>query len=67
MERKNNQIQFTRFNKDTIISVEVNRIDDYKTRTSAYEGHYLHYNTQVKKSTENIKFKKGDFSFNLFF
>ena len=57
---KNNKIEFTRFNNDTIISVEINYISDYKTRTSAYEGHYLHYNTQVKKSTKDIQFRKGD-------
>ncbi|NVJ89109.1 MAG: M14 family metallopeptidase [Flavobacteriaceae bacterium] len=57
---KNNKIEFTRFEKDTTIQVEVNHIKDYKTRPSAYEGHYLHYNTSVTKSTENIVFKKGD-------
>jgi hypothetical protein len=56
---KNNQIQFTRFKKDTIITVEVNHIEAYQTSTSAYEGHYLHYNTSVSKSTEKILFNKG--------
>ena len=57
---KNNQIEFTRFVKDTIIEVEVNHIKDFKTRTNPYEGHYLHYNTTVSKSTEKIKFLAGD-------
>ncbi|MHB0756707.1 M14 family metallopeptidase [Polaribacter sp. M15] len=57
---KNNNIEFTRFKNDTIIEVEVNHIKDYKSRTSPYEGHYLHYNTSVTKTTENIKFLKGD-------
>lgn len=57
---ENNQIQFTRFKKDTTILVEVQHIDAYKTRKTAYEGHYLHYNTSVKKSTKKIIFKKGD-------
>ena len=57
---KNNQIAFTRFEKDTIINVEVNHIADYKTRTAAYEGHYLHYNTSIKKSTQDFQFYKGD-------
>ncbi|QOD62166.1 M14 family metallopeptidase [Polaribacter haliotis] len=55
-----NNIELTYFDKDTIISVEVNHIADYKTRTAAYEGHYLHYNTTVEKSTKEIKFRKGD-------
>ena len=57
---ENNQIQFTRFEKDTTIAVQVNHIDNYQTRNAAYEGHYLHYNTTVKVSTENINFRKGD-------
>ena len=58
---KNNQIEFTRFEKDTTIAVEVNHINDFKTRTSAYEGHYLHYNTSVSTSTEKMNFRKGDY------
>ncbi|TVZ57079.1 zinc carboxypeptidase [Lutibacter sp. Hel_I_33_5] len=56
---ENNNIEFTRIKKDTVITVEVNHIADYKTRKSAYEGHYLHYNTSVTKSKEEIHFKKG--------
>ncbi|TYP97064.1 zinc carboxypeptidase [Tenacibaculum adriaticum] len=57
---KNNNIEFTHFKKDTTLTVEVSHIADYKTKEMAYEGHYLHYNTSVKKSTENVLFKKGD-------
>ena len=57
---KNNQIEFTRFEKDTTITVEVSHVEDYKTRNAAYEGHYLHYSTSVSKSTEDFSFKKGD-------
>jgi hypothetical protein len=38
----------------------VNYIDNYKTRKTPYEGHYVHYNTTVLKSTESITFRKGD-------
>ena len=57
----NNHIEFTRFEKDTTILVEVQHIADFKTQNSPYEGHYLHYNTTVSKKTENFNFKKGDF------
>jgi hypothetical protein len=57
---KNNNIQFSAFNKDTTITVQVNHILEYKTRASAYEGHYLHYNTTVSKSTQEITFRTGD-------
>ena len=55
-----NKIEFTHLKKDTIITVEVSHINDYKTRNAAYEGHYLHYNTTTKKSTKTIRFRKGD-------
>ncbi|WP_298948378.1 M14 family metallopeptidase [uncultured Polaribacter sp.] len=55
-----NKIEFTHLKKDTIITVEVSHINDYKTRNVAYEGHYLHYNTTTKKSTKTIQFRKGD-------
>jgi len=57
---KNNNIQFSTFNKDTTIIVQVNHISDYKTRSAAYEGHYLHYNTTVSKSTKKVAFRTGD-------
>jgi hypothetical protein len=56
----NNHIAFTRFKKDTTITVEVNHIEDYKTRETAYEGHYLHYNTKISKKNREITFKTGD-------
>ena len=56
----NNNIQFTRFKKDTVVQVDVNHILDYKTRTTAYEGHYLHYNTKTVSSIEKVAFRKGD-------
>ena len=57
---KNNNIQFSTFKKDTTITVQVNHILDYMTRSAAYEGHYLHYNTTVSKSTKKITFRTGD-------
>ena len=57
---KQNKITFKRFKNDTTIKVEVNHIDDFKTRNTAYEGHYLHYNTTIKKSSKAIQFRKGD-------
>jgi len=56
---ENNKIEFTRFKNDTLIKVTVNHVGDFKTR-DAYEGHYLHYNTSVISSLEEIQFRKGD-------
>ncbi|WP_165732859.1 M14 family metallopeptidase [Polaribacter sp. 20A6] len=57
---KNNKIEFTRLKNDTIIAVEVNHIAEFETRKTAYEGHYLHYNTTVKRVTQDFQFRKGD-------
>ena len=58
---QNNKIEFTRFEKDTTLTVEVQHIKEFETRKMAYEGHYLHYNTQVVRTkNQQIEFSKGD-------
>lgn len=56
-----NNIEMQPLKKDTIIEVEQYRINDYKTVSEAYEGHYMHYNTTISSSTEKVMFQKGDF------
>ena len=56
-----NKIKLERFDKDTTLTVTAYRIDDYKTRNSAYEGHYLHSNTKVTGTENQITFRKGDY------
>ncbi len=58
---KTNKIEMVPFPRDTVMQVEVYKIQDYETRQNSYEGHYPHYNTQVIKSIENVSFRKGDF------
>jgi hypothetical protein len=58
---KLNHIKMTQFSTDTTITVESYRIRDFKTRTRAYEGHYLHYNTKVSAETISLTFSKGDY------
>lgn len=57
---KSNNIKFSKFKKDTILSVETQHIKDFETVKSPFEGHYLHYNTIVNKSISEIPFAKGD-------
>ena len=57
---KDNNIKFTIFSTDTVLEVDEQHIKDYKTRTSVYESHYLHYNTTVTSSTKTLTFNKGD-------
>ena len=49
------------FEKDTTLSVTSYKIDQYKTRTSAYEGHYSHYNTTVISTPQKLDVRKGDY------
>lgn len=55
-----NNIEYHRFKQDTVVFVEVNHIADFKTVNTPYEGHYLHYETTVSKTTQSVKFNKGD-------
>jgi hypothetical protein len=59
-----NGISYDRAQKDTVITAEVYRIKDYKTFSSAYEGHYPHYNTKVEKEEVQVAIKKNDYIVN---
>ena len=61
---KLNKIKLKRVQKDTIISASIYKIKSYESTKSPYEGHYLHYKTQVKTSIENVKINKGDYIVN---
>jgi hypothetical protein len=58
---KRNRVEMSRFEKDTILEAEVYYIDSYKTLSNCYEGHYLHYDTKVKREIQNVKIYKGDY------
>ena len=55
-----NNIRYTELEKDSSMMVTVYHIDAYNTYTRAYEGHYPHYNTQVRSSTTEVPVKAGD-------
>ena len=60
---KINNCKYSILEKDSLIEVESYKITDFKTGTSAYEGHYNHRNTTVTKTVEKILFIKGDYIF----
>ena len=60
---KSNNCKFKILKKDTLIAVESYKILDFKTGTSAYEGHYNHSNTMVSRTLQKIMFYKGDYLF----
>ncbi|MFV9482925.1 M14 family metallopeptidase [Christiangramia sp. ASW11-125] len=58
---KMNNIKMEPLDRDTLIQVEVYKIEDYDTSKNPYEGHYPHKNTKVSKTVEEVRFRKGDF------
>ncbi len=58
---KANDISFDQLKRDTTFTAEVYHIDAYQTRRNAYEGHYPHYNTKVRREIEQITIAKGGY------
>ncbi|OAD92184.1 hypothetical protein A7A78_09680 [Aequorivita soesokkakensis] len=57
---KLNKIEFSVVKNDSTISAEVYHIKSFETVKSPFEGHYLHYKTEVSKKIENVSIKAGD-------
>ncbi|MFD1096674.1 M14 family metallopeptidase [Salegentibacter chungangensis] len=55
-----NKIKMQPLKQDTTFLVEVYQIEDLKTGDKAFEGHYPHSEVKVSKTTDSIKFRKGD-------
>ncbi|MDP2162034.1 MAG: hypothetical protein Q8K02_16255, partial [Flavobacterium sp.] len=58
---KTNQIEMKPLQQDSLVDVEYYRIVDFKTSTTAYEGHYNHSNTKVSIHKDKMLLKKGDY------
>jgi hypothetical protein len=58
---KLNKVEMYPLQKDTILTVESYKIDNYKTRANPYEGHYQHYNTNITRTMDEVAFNKGDY------
>ena len=56
-----NNIETTRFENDTTLTVKSYKIKNYETRKQAYEGHYSHYEVELDISEEKVTFNKGDY------
>lgn len=57
---KNNKVELQEVNKDTVYVVDYYRIENYKTLPQPFEGHYLHFDTEVSKHKDSIVITKGD-------
>ncbi|WP_338358368.1 M14 family metallopeptidase [Yeosuana marina] len=58
---KLNNIEMKAFEKDTTLSVETYKITSYETVEDPFEGHYMHYNTNVESKTKLTTLAKGDY------
>ena len=58
---KLNQIEMVPIKKDTMIEATVYKIENFQTVQNPYEGHYLHYNTQVSSKKERVNVSAGDY------
>ncbi len=56
-----NQIKMIPLKQDTVIAVEQYRIKDFKTTSSPYEGHYLHFETSLLRESNKVNFRAGDY------
>ncbi|WP_367865094.1 M14 family metallopeptidase [Pedobacter sp. WC2423] len=58
---KLNGVKVQELREDQELAVDVYYIEDYKTASRPYEGHYIHNNVQVSTKKQNLKFYKGDY------
>jgi hypothetical protein len=58
---KLNKVQMKPLAKDTVMEVEVYRIEDYKTSPRPYEMHHLNSDVKVSTSMQKLSFRKGDY------
>jgi len=58
---KVNKVQMRQLKKDTVIEVEVYRIEEYKTAPRQYEMHHINSDVKTSTSVQKISFRKGDY------
>jgi hypothetical protein len=58
---KLNGVKVQELKEDQELAVDVYYIEDYKTASRPYEGHYIHNNVQLFTKKQTLKFYKGDY------
>lgn len=56
-----NNVTLERLTEDMALPVEILYIAEYETTEKPYEGHYLHRDVSVKKTSDTLQFYVGDF------
>ena len=62
---KLNGVNVKQFANDTIMTLDVYHIDDYKSQQGPYEKHHKNYSVKTSVSKQSIKILKGDFMIKL--
>lgn len=55
-----NRVQMQKLPADTLMEVEVYRIEDYKSGARPYEGHHINTEVKTSSSIQKIQLRKGD-------
>ncbi len=58
---KINGVKLEPLPKDISVEVEAYYIEDYKSPTKPYEGHYIHTGVVLRKEKQTLPFYKGDY------
>jgi hypothetical protein len=58
---KLNKVAMHKLTHDTTLDLQMYYIDDYKTASRPYEGHYLHSNVKLNLVDAKVKFYAGDY------
>ncbi len=55
-----NGVKMQSLQNDSVIKVQVYHIADYKSYPKPYEKHHINYATEITKTTDSLRFQKGD-------
>ena len=55
-----NRVKMFPLKKDTVLTVEVQYIEELKTNTRSYEGHFYHQEFDTRKDTQALQYYEGD-------
>ncbi|MDA3891130.1 MAG: M14 family zinc carboxypeptidase [Salinivirgaceae bacterium] len=56
-----NKVDVKRLTEDITLELDMYYIDDYKSYTDPYNGHYPHYDVKTSKKSMKVDFYKGDY------
>lgn len=56
-----NDVRIRVMERDSLVSVHVYYIKDYRSSKTPYEGHFLHTNIEVEKRLQQVQLYKGDY------